>query len=89
MLKKIVGSSTIMSSFGMLKADSYCFFRASTVLAGSGFILSCLYVILQLHFVCGFVFTLVTGGIMILQILYWQLSSAEGEDKNKYSIKGI
>ena len=55
----------------------------------SWFFMSCLYVILQLHFVCGFVFTLVTGGIMILQILYWQLSSAEGEDKNKYSIKGI
>ena len=41
----------------------------------SWFFMSCLYVILQLRFVCGFVFTLVTGGIMILQILYRQLSA--------------
>ena len=49
----------------------------------SWFIMSCLYVILQLHFVCGFVFTLVTGDIIILQIF----SSAEGGMK-QISYKG-
>ena len=49
----------------------------------SWFIMSCLYVILQLHFVCGFVFTLVTWDIIILQIF----SSAEGGMK-QISYKG-
>ena len=49
--------------------------------------MSCLYVILQLRFVCGFVFTLVTGGIMILQIHSKIFSSAEGGMK-QISYKG-